>query len=59
MLPQAPEAPPVFAAEQAWQLPPHAVLQHTPSTQLPELHSLPAVHMEPLVFRGLHATPLQ
>ncbi len=33
-LPQVPSAPPPFlAALQAWHLPVHAVLQHTPSTQ--------------------------
>jgi hypothetical protein len=35
---------------QASQAPPQAVLQQTPSTQLPEEHWLPAVHVPLLDF---------
>jgi hypothetical protein len=31
---------PVFALEQAWHIPIHALLQHTPSTQLPLKHTV-------------------
>ena len=37
----------------AWHCPPHALLQQTPSTQLPEPHWLPAVHAWPLSARQL------
>lgn len=36
------QVPTVPAALQAWQLPVHALLQHTPSTQLPDVQSVPA-----------------
>ena len=45
---------------QASQAPPHAVLQHTPSTQLPLPHWLAALHTAPLFSFGTHAPlPLQ
>jgi hypothetical protein len=44
---QVPLAPPVFAAEQAVQAPAQAVSQQNPSTQLPDVHWLPAVHAAP------------
>jgi len=34
----------------AWHAPPQAVSQQTPSTQLPDPHSEPAVHAVPLAF---------
>ena len=40
---------PVFALEQAMQLPPHALSQHAPSTQNPETHSLATLQVAPLV----------
>jgi hypothetical protein len=36
------------------QLPPQAVLQHTPSTQLPLAHWLAPVHAVPLLSFGTH-----
>lgn len=42
-----PSAVPVFAAEQAWQLPVHALPQHTPSTQCPLPHCTSAEHAPP------------
>ena len=42
-----PSAPPVRAAEQAWQAPAHAWSQQTPSTQKPLLQSAPIVHAAP------------
>ncbi len=57
--PQVPFAPPVLAAEQAWQVPPHAVLQQTPSTQLPLEHWLLPVHAEPWASFATHALPEQ
>jgi hypothetical protein len=44
---------------QASQAPPQAVLQHTPSTQLPEVHSLLAAHVAPLDFLLTQLVPLQ
>jgi hypothetical protein len=44
---------------QALQDPPQAVLQQTPSTQLPDEHSLEAVHVELLAFLGTQVVPLQ
>ena len=38
---------------------PHALLQHTPSTQLPLPHWLVAEHTEPLACLGTHAPALQ
>jgi hypothetical protein len=38
---------PVNAAVHAWQVPLQAVLQHTPSTQLPVVQSEPARHLRP------------
>jgi hypothetical protein len=35
---------------QAWHWPPHAASQHTPSTQLPEPHSLASEQLAPLLF---------
>jgi len=47
---------PTLPAElQTAQPPVHAVLQHTPSTQLPEVHWFPAVHAVPSVRFGAHA----
>jgi hypothetical protein len=44
---------------QASQAPPQAVLQQTPSTQLPEPHWLAAVHVTPLGFLATQVVPLQ
>jgi hypothetical protein len=51
--------PTLPARLQASQAPLHAVLQHTPSTQLPELHMVLEVHAEPLVSLVTHVVPLQ
>jgi hypothetical protein len=57
--PQVPSAPlPFFVAVQAWQLPVQAVLQQTPSTQLPLRHWLPCEHAWPVVSTQAPA-PLQ
>jgi hypothetical protein len=39
---------------QASHWPSQAVLQHTPSTQLPDAHSAVIVHAPPLGWRGTH-----
>ncbi len=59
--PQVPLAPPPFlVAEQAWQVPVHAVLQQKPSTQNVLVHSCaPVGHVEPAVFLFWHMPPLQ
>jgi hypothetical protein len=55
MPPQTPSGPlPFFAAEQASQVPSHAVLQHTPSTQKPLAQSLPTEHCFPCSQRVAH-----
>ncbi|MBI2389434.1 MAG: hypothetical protein HYV09_07540 [Deltaproteobacteria bacterium] len=56
-VPSVPE--PFFAAVHAWQVPLHGALQHTPSTQLPVRHWLPAPHAVPLAFFATHAPPPQ
>jgi hypothetical protein len=53
------QVPTLPATLQASQEPPHAVLQHTPSTQLPLPHWLEAEHVAPLVCFGTHAPALQ
>jgi hypothetical protein len=53
---QVPTEPVRLHASQA---PPHAVLQQTPSTQLPEAHWLAAVHTVPLAIFGTQLVPLQ
>ena len=59
-LPQVPFAPPVLAAEQAWQRLPHEVLQQTLSTQLPLVHALAPEQPTPLASLGTQApAPLQ
>jgi hypothetical protein len=63
-LPVLPEAtglqvPTLPVTLQASQAPPHAVLQQTPSTQLPLPHWLLAVQVVLLVFFGTHAPALQ
>jgi hypothetical protein len=55
---QVPSVPPVFAAEHAMQVPVHAVLQQTPSTQLPFVHSALAEHVAPSACFGTQA-PLE
>src|SRR6185369_11124094 len=45
---QAPFAPPVLAWLHARQVPAHAVMQQTPSMQLPLKHSFPEPHAVPL-----------
>ncbi len=44
---------------QALQAPAQAVLQHTPSTQLPLTHAFAAVQAAPRAFLGTQAEPLQ
>ncbi len=53
---QVPTEPVTLHASQA---PPHAVLQQTPSTQLPERHWLFAVHAGPLPSFATQLVPLQ
>jgi hypothetical protein len=43
----------------ASQAPPHAVLQQTPSTQLPLAHSPAPAQLEPFVFFATQAPPEQ
>jgi hypothetical protein len=53
---------PLPARLQAWQVPHMAVVQQTPSRQLPLTHSLPAVlplQVVPLAFFATHAPPAQ
>jgi hypothetical protein len=54
---QVPVACPVSAFEHAWQVPPHAVPQQTPSTQNPLAHSPPAEHAAAFCFWGAQAPP--
>ena len=58
-VPQAPSAPPVSAAEQAWQAPAHAVPQQKPSTQKPLAHWSPAVQAAATPCSGTQAPPAQ
>ena len=54
--PQTPSTPePFLTALQAEHKPAHAVLQHTPSTQLPVMHWEFAVQVWPLPWSGWHA----
>jgi len=59
-LEHVPLTPTLSAAEQAWHVPLHAVLQQKPSTQLPLLHWLPVpVQAELCAFFGVHVVPAQ
>jgi hypothetical protein len=51
------QVPTVPVRLQDWQAPVHATLQHTPSTQFPLRHSVPAEHDAPLVFSPTHTPP--
>jgi hypothetical protein len=53
---QVPASP---ARLQAWQAPLHALSQHTPSAQAPELHSVPAAQASPVSFSAVQAPPAQ
>jgi hypothetical protein len=53
------QVPTLPARSQASQAPPHAVLQQTPSTQLPEAQALAAEQAPPLVFLGTQAPASQ
>lgn len=53
---QVPTSP---ARLQKSQEPPQALLQHTPSAQLPLAHWLPPVQAAPLLSFGTQALPLQ
>ncbi|MEN9797935.1 MAG: hypothetical protein RL653_1631 [Pseudomonadota bacterium] len=53
---QVPSSP---ATLHAWQVPPHAPLQHVPSTQCPELHSLAPAQGLPLAFCGAQVPEAQ
>jgi hypothetical protein len=46
------------ATSQAWHWLPHAVLQQTPSTQLPEAHCEPDVQAVPLIAAHLPSEPV-
>jgi hypothetical protein len=60
MGPHVPSAPdPFFAAVHAWHGPSHAALQHTPSTQLPLVHSGPDAQDCPLPRITVQIEPLQ
>jgi EamA domain-containing membrane protein RarD len=51
---------PVLALLHAWQVPPQAVLQQNPSTQVPLVHWFGAVHAVPLTSFATQALlPLQ
>jgi hypothetical protein len=52
---QRPLGWPVLPIEQAWQTPPQADSQQTPSTQLPLVHSLPSPQAEPFACCPTHA----
>lgn len=52
------QEPRLAARLQAWQVPAHAPLQQTPSTQKPELHSPAVPHTWPLAFLATHSEPL-
>jgi hypothetical protein len=62
-----PDAPAVLLAQmptepamlQASHAPPHALLQHTPSTQNPLVHALLPLHAVPLPSFATHVVPLQ
>ncbi len=56
LLAQVPTLP---ARSQASQAPAQAVLQHTPSTQLPLTHAFAAAQVAPGAFLGTQAEPLQ
>jgi hypothetical protein len=51
--------PTLPATLQAWHVPPQAALQHTPSTQLPEVHWLAAVQAAPFAIFAVQVEPLQ
>ncbi len=51
------QLPTVPAVLQASQAPPHPALQHTPSAQKPEVHSLAPPHAPPSTFFAVHAPP--
>ena len=59
MRPHTPSLPPFLTALQAWQVPPQAVSQHTPSTQLPLAHSFGVAQLTPLLFAGTQLVPSQ
>jgi hypothetical protein len=40
------------------QVPLHAVLQHTPDAQLPEVHSIPLTQVAPLLLSAMQAMPM-
>src|SRR5439155_735503 len=58
-LAHVPLAPPVRAAEHALHDVLHALLQHNPSAQKPDVHWLAAVHVPPVAFLGMQAVPEQ
>lgn len=51
MFAQVPSVPPVRAAAHAWQVPEHAVLQHTPAAQWVPAHCASVVHAAPFALR--------
>jgi hypothetical protein len=53
-----PHTPGASGELQASQAPAQAVLQHTPSTQKPDLHWFPEVHRVPLDGSARHRTPV-
>ena len=53
-LPAGVHVPMLPTCAQVLQAPVQAVLQHTPSTQLPLAHTLPVVHAVPFVSFGTH-----
>jgi hypothetical protein len=53
------QVPTLPASAQDWHVPPHAVLQQTPSAHWPDAHSAPAAQERPLAFFETQAPPLQ
>jgi hypothetical protein len=58
-LPPLPAGSTMHAPAEQFPHAPHAVLQHTPDTQLPDVHWSVAVQVELLACLGVHCPPLQ
>lgn len=57
--PLAEQVPTLPTMLQASHAPPHAVLQHTPSMQLPLRHDAPTVQLAPFARLPTHMPPVQ
>jgi hypothetical protein len=53
------QVPGLPASLHDWQVPMHPAEQHTPSVQLPVMHSVPVPQGVPLLFSALHVPPEQ